>query len=403
MGADSQPTDLPDAVASPAQPNWHVLHRLRTAAAARAQTAAEILHAHLLATLVVMSLASLVGHALFCAALPLVGVTQFWPLVLAATTAALALSAVLALTAAGWANAAKHLLLCITTAFVVWVCVDLLGPRYDAQVYLLMIAVIPALLWSSDRWYFRVGYFALELGCYLWVTQGRHGPYQITDLPAWLELGILISTPVGAAASVAGLMTVYLRDLHAYERVLERQAEGLQAKQRSLLHQALHDPLTGLYNRYYLDDAIPSQLARAERAHQSLVVVMLDVDFFKRFNDSFGHPCGDELLRALAGLLQRFLRQGDLVGRFGGEEFLAVLIDTDIERALPRLEALRTEVASMEVEHEGVMRSTTVSIGAVEYPRHGHSSADLIHAADTARYAAKHAGRNCTRVGGAPG
>lgn len=398
MATNSQPIDLLEAAAAVAKPQWSLLRRLRVAAAARTATTAESLHAQLQATLALVSWAILIGHAGFYGILLATGLSQLWPLLHATIAAVAGLTMALGLTLAGRAGAAKHLLLGVTTAYVVWVSVRLLGPSYDAQVYLLMLAVIPPLLWTQEQWHYRVGYFVLELGCYLWVTQGLHDPYLIDQLPAWLELELQISTPLGAAATATGLMATYLGHLNRYERALEHQAVLLRAQQQALQQQALHDPLTGLYNRHYMDDAIPRQLARSERLGQALVVVMLDVDFFKRFNDSFGHPCGDDLLRGLASLLQSFLRQGDLVGRFGGEEFLAVLIDTDAKRALPRLEQLRSAVAAMAVEGQGPTRSATISIGVAEYPRDGLTGSALITAADTAMYEAKHAGRNCVRV-----
>lgn len=158
------------------------------------------------------------------------------------------------------------------------------------------------------------------------------------------------------------------------------------------------DPLTGLYNRRFLEDGLARELGRAERTVQTGVVAMIDIDHFKRFNDEHGHEAGDAVLKSVAMVLQGF-RQTDLPCRYGGEEFLVVLVDLTMEQAIARMERLRQDIANVEVIHDGKpLPSITVSIGLALFPRSGQDVASLIKRADEALYRAKEAGRDRIEV-----
>ncbi|GAB6036083.1 hypothetical protein JCM15519_06420 [Fundidesulfovibrio butyratiphilus] len=159
-----------------------------------------------------------------------------------------------------------------------------------------------------------------------------------------------------------------------------------------LHHLASVDPLTGLYNRSRFFALADEEIRRAERYGRSLAVVMLDIDYFKDINDTFGHEAGDKALKAFARLCLGLLRDCDVVGRLGGEEFCLLLPETGIEGALAVAERLRASVAGMTLE--GLSRPVTVSLG-VSLVRPGEPQADLAVArADQALYKAKQNGRN---------
>jgi diguanylate cyclase (GGDEF)-like protein/PAS domain S-box-containing protein len=158
--------------------------------------------------------------------------------------------------------------------------------------------------------------------------------------------------------------------------------------------QSLRDPLTGLFNRRYMEESLERELRRAVRNNQSLALLILDIDHFKRFNDTFGHQAGDTLLRALGDFLIQRTRGQDAACRYGGEEFALVLSGAAADAAYRRAELLREDLKQMAVQYAGqVLGSVTVSIGIATFP--GHATADeLLHAADQALYRAKSEGRD---------
>lgn len=162
-----------------------------------------------------------------------------------------------------------------------------------------------------------------------------------------------------------------------------------------LQHQALRDPLTGLFNRRYLIETLERELHRAERSEQPLSVIMLDIDHFKSFNDTYGHGAGDAMLEAVGKLLRSRTRIGDIACRYGGEEFAIVLPGAPAEITLRRVDALRKEIQSLSIQYRGnPLAQITISAGVSVYPMHGPDEESLIHAADQALYSAKQKGRN---------
>lgn len=169
--------------------------------------------------------------------------------------------------------------------------------------------------------------------------------------------------------------------------------------QETLRTQSLRDPLTGLFNRRYLEVSLARDLARAIRSSHPLTVLMLDVDHFKRFNDQHGHDAGDALLAQFGELIASLARGEDVVCRYGGEEFTIVLQDADAAIAIDRAEDIRRHVESMQVLHRRQdLGQVTVSIGVASYPMHGDTPVQLLRRADRALYAAKNAGRNRVSV-----
>jgi diguanylate cyclase (GGDEF)-like protein/PAS domain S-box-containing protein len=175
----------------------------------------------------------------------------------------------------------------------------------------------------------------------------------------------------------------------------QAQAEQkVRALQEQLQEQAIRDPLTGLYNRHPLNDLFEREISLANRYDRRLCVVMGDLDHFKRVNDTYGHLAGDEILKRFAARLRAAFRATDIFCRFGGEEFLVLLPDSDLASAMERTEALRAAIAAAPACYNQASILVTASFGVSCYPDDGHDLNALIAAADRALYAAKQAGRN---------
>ncbi|MCK6572287.1 diguanylate cyclase [Myxococcota bacterium] len=163
----------------------------------------------------------------------------------------------------------------------------------------------------------------------------------------------------------------------------------------ALEEQAVHDALTGLFNRRYLDLTLPRELHRAERAGSKVTVAMLDIDHFKRFNDTLGHEAGDLVLRSLGQLLLRRLRKSDIGCRYGGEELLLILPESDATGARERLAGLCDEIRNTALQFHGrPLPAVTVSVGIACTERVGYDAHTLTRLADEALYAAKQGGRD---------
>ena len=168
---------------------------------------------------------------------------------------------------------------------------------------------------------------------------------------------------------------------------------------RQLREKARIDAKTGLLNASAWTAAVDGELERAARLAQSSGVLVIDLDHFKDVNDRYGHLAGDEMLRAVAGILTNEVRTYDLVGRFGGEEFVVLLPGTSQTETLHVAERIRRRISELSVPVSGngsvdVFGRLTVSIGIAVFPEHGQDRSDVLHAADMAMYAAKAAGRN---------
>lgn len=161
-----------------------------------------------------------------------------------------------------------------------------------------------------------------------------------------------------------------------------------------LREQSIRDPLTGLFNRRYLEETLEREIARARREARPLAVFMLDVDHFKKFNDSYGHDAGDEVLRALGRVLKSSSRAEDVACRFGGEEFTVVLPGASPQAAVEWGERLMTRVRDMQVKAAIALPPVTISLGLAAFPENGEDAEVLVQAADQALYEAKRAGRN---------
>jgi diguanylate cyclase (GGDEF)-like protein/PAS domain S-box-containing protein len=178
-----------------------------------------------------------------------------------------------------------------------------------------------------------------------------------------------------------------LNEAHAELAARSRDLEAANIRLRDL---ATTDGLTGLRNHRHFRERLAEEIARTERYGPPLGVLMIDVDFFKQYNDAYGHPAGDEVLRDLAAILREGVRKTDLVARYGGEEFAVVLPQTTREAAQALAERLRQAVE----EHAWERQPITISVGGAEFSERFGTAEDLVEAADSALYDAKRAGRN---------
>jgi len=183
-------------------------------------------------------------------------------------------------------------------------------------------------------------------------------------------------------------------DLTYANDTLEKQLADIQQLRDELREQAIRDSLTNVYNRRFLADAMDRELAQAGRNEKPASVVILDIDFFKQFNDTYGHRCGDFVLQYIAKFMNDRIRRGDVLCRYGGEEFVIFMPNAPIDVAYQRAESLRDELANAFIEYEGLHLKTSFSAGVAGFPAHGSTSDNILNAADKALYQAKNAGRN---------
>ncbi|HEX9389785.1 MAG TPA: diguanylate cyclase [Usitatibacteraceae bacterium] len=168
-----------------------------------------------------------------------------------------------------------------------------------------------------------------------------------------------------------------------------------------LRDQAMRDVLTGLHNRRYMEESLYLEESRARRGNLTFGIMMIDIDHFKRVNDTFGHAAGDEVLRVFGNHLRSLARTGDIVSRYGGEEFVLLMTESSKSTVLERAEEIRQGAQLLEFEHEGKrIGGITLSLGVGIFPDHGDSGHAVLRSADIALYKAKLAGRNCTMIGG---
>ncbi len=198
-----------------------------------------------------------------------------------------------------------------------------------------------------------------------------------TDIDSSEELHTHV---IPLAIRAADLLALALSNLHLRENLRE---------------EAIRDSLTGLFNRRYLNESLGQKLSQAQRHKRTVGLILLDIDHFKRINDTYGHDAGDTVLRAIGALLRTHLRAEDTACRFGGEEILLVLPEIIEGDALRRSDELRRMISGLKLSYGGItLPCVTISMGVSIFPYHGLSSDELITAADQALYRAKAAGRN---------
>lgn len=302
--------------------------------------------------------------------------------------------------------------------------IDLILERYNTQKldrgFLAFEAARTAQLMQSDlvqigymnpgRWqHIADTYAALDMKtrgelpeAFLYDDSGR-------ELPVWV-----LPVTVGGSLLIVvfGFMVVrnivlrraLRKEIAAHERYrdeleeanlrLTAQLEENRQLQLQLQEQAMRDSLTGLYNRRYLDETLPRELARAKREGYPLAIIMIDLDRFKQVNDTYGHAAGDEVIKTLSAILKQGLREGDLANRYGGEEFLVAMPRMCLADAVSRAETWRIAMENSETCHGELVLKTTLSAGVAAFPDHAAAVDALIECADLALYLSKMDGRN---------
>lgn len=219
--------------------------------------------------------------------------------------------------------------------------------------------------------------------------------------PFWVEIN---SNPIYDAAGAIVAFNGIARDVHERKqyqkkledtnRLLKEQLQENVALHAMLTEQTLRDPLTGLHNRRYLEETLPRELSRAKRVGYPMALIMVDLDHFKRVNDTYGHPTGDAVLKAMASILLHGAREGDIICRYGGEEFLVALPNMTIESALERAKTWQSALSSTSIRHGAFSIKTTLSAGISAFPNNGADVDTLLRLADEALYRAKANGRD---------
>jgi len=213
------------------------------------------------------------------------------------------------------------------------------------------------------------------------------------DLPLRAKNGKLIDVEFVSNVYLVGnekVIQCNIRDIT--ER---KQAQDAFLKSQALLReQSVRDHLTGLFNRHYMEETLERELLRASRNELSLGVMMLDVDHFKRFNDTWGHAAGDKILHELGRLVLRQVRREDIASRYGGDEFIIVLPDASREVTRERANRLCEHTRRLKTHFKGqTFEMITFSVGVAASPENGTTSEEILKVADTALYLAKHEGR----------
>ncbi len=177
---------------------------------------------------------------------------------------------------------------------------------------------------------------------------------------------------------------------------LQTYNEELESVNRILRELAIRDGLTGLYNHRYFQEALAMEVARAQRHNRPFSLIFIDVDYFKKYNDTHGHPMGDQLLRNLSDMLNSRLRQSDMAARYGGEEFILLLPETGKDGAAIVAESVRSQIENYPFDGRETQPGgkVTVSVGVSTFQEDGSDAPSVLHQADQALYKAKHAGRN---------
>ena len=250
----------------------------------------------------------------------------------------------------------------------------------------LTFTILPFVIWTALRFGQRevTALNALVCAIAVWHTIEGRGPFASAPLGPSL---LLLLAFMGTVVATGLVLNTVVRDR---SRAFEALAQAL----KTLEEEAIRDPLTNLYNRRFLRDYLSRELMRAARESIRVAVIMIDLDRFKRVNDTAGHAAGDLVLTEIATLLKRHIRGTDIACRYGGEEFTLVLPNATLQSARSRAEAICAAIR----EEGGRLMGVTASLGVAISPDHAAEPESLLRAADKALYDAKSRGRNQVRI-----
>ena len=210
-----------------------------------------------------------------------------------------------------------------------------------------------------------------------------------------LNLAGLLGVAYGSVKKLSPQEASVIRSILAVMVMVVGSSKVLSKTMSELEYYSTHDPLTGLHNRRYFNDMLDYEVGRSERHNHEFTVLMLDLDDFKDVNDTYGHPCGDSVLRQIAETMHATMRKGDLATRIGGDEFAIILTETGREGAMVVAEKLRTELREISFESsDGKTFHITTSIGLVTFPGDAQNVSDLMTGVDIGLYRAKELGKD---------
>ena len=266
------------------------------------------------------------------------------------------------------------------------------------QVYLLCLiaTLVPSGLvsFASDRYAFYAYFYSLCIPLLLHIFLMAKSPYISIGICALLFIAITRQLFLWNHNVIKNSIELKLKN--------EELLKSLQQTNTQLQQQNIIDDLTKIPNRRHFDEVLEKEWLRAKRIKKPLALLMIDIDFFKQYNDTFGHLKGDECLKHIASVLNNNLnRPGDFVARYGGEEFCILIPETDMDGAITFAEVVHSAIIELKIDNPGSEASKylTISIGvAAIVPKHGDSYMDLIYTSDKALYKAKSDGRNIIRT-----
>ncbi|HEY9815925.1 MAG TPA: PAS domain S-box protein [Candidatus Obscuribacterales bacterium] len=246
--------------------------------------------------------------------------------------------------------------------------------------------------------------WGLRRGRMHWVEQNRLS-LRCSHIPADEAIAATLCIPMMAQGETLGLLYLSTETPEALPEAKQQLARTLAEQvgmaianlrlQETLKHQSIRDPLTGLYNRRYLEEFLNREIAHAQRKQHSIGVIMIDIDHFKRFNDTYGHDMGDAVLKLVGVLLKDNVRDSDIACRYGGEEMTLILPEAGLAETAARAETIRVAITQLRLsQNSQLIDSITASLGVACFPQHGSTSSSLTKMADAALYRAKEAGRN---------
>ena len=260
-----------------------------------------------------------------------------------------------------------------------------------------------SVIYASDCWGLRrsQAYYVQEVSSEICCNHVQH----IAD-----EIKSYICIPLSAQGETFGLiyLEIHNKDTNKHKVLIKEFQRAAVAfadqitlalanikLRESLHHQSMHDPLTSLYNRRYMEEELNIEFMRAVRKSDPLSLIMIDIDHFKQFNDVYGHEAGDLVLIEVSRIIKNHIRESDIPCRMGGEEFMMIIPDTSLELAKERAENICVAISKASLMYKGVtLPGITVSAGVASFPNHGTSKNEIMEAADKALYKAKKAGRN---------
>jgi diguanylate cyclase (GGDEF)-like protein/PAS domain S-box-containing protein len=259
-----------------------------------------------------------------------------------------------------------------------------------------LLCSIPEFL-AQDCWALRRGRIHL--------VENLHQGLCCQHVPQDTEIISTLCIPMIAQGETLGLFYLSTQTANALPEVKQQLGRTVAEQlalaianlrlRETLQNQSIRDPLTGIFNRRYLEEVLIQELAHARRKNHPISLIMLDIDHFKLFNDTYGHEVGDYVLQSVGQLLRESLRDADTACRYGGEEMILVLPEISLAQAEIKAEGIRLAIAQLPLSHNGQsLFPLTVSLGVAAFPQHGTTGAAVIQSADAALYRAKAAGRN---------